>query len=43
MLDFTPADIIFHYLLELHTTFEKKKFFCHQFYFLTDSLKHPSH
>ena len=23
MLDFTPADIIFHYFLELHTTSEK--------------------
>ena len=41
MLDFTSADIIFHYFLELHTTLSEKKIFVMNFPFLTDSLKLP--
>ena len=32
MLDFTPADIIFHYILEHHTTFEKNTFVTNLFF-----------
>ena len=38
---FTSADIIFHKLLELHSTFDKK-IFVSNFPFSTDSLPNPS-
>ena len=41
MLDFTPADIIFHYFLKLQTALSVKKVFIPNFSFLTDSLKSP--
>ena len=40
LLAFTPADIIFHKFLELHTHYLKKRF-SSQFFFLTDSHKVP--
>ena len=39
VLHFTPADIIFHRFLELHSTLSEKKIFVTNFPFLTDSLK----
>ena len=44
LVPFTSVDIIFHKLLELHSTFSEKKIFVPDFpfLFLTDSLK-PSH
>ena len=43
MLAFTSADIIFHKLLELHSSLSEKRIFVANFPFLTDSLKplHP--
>ena len=40
-LAFTSADIIFHNILELHSTLTDKKIFVANFPFLTDSLTHP--
>ena len=40
-LALTSADIIFHNILELHSTLTDKKIFVTNFPFLTDSLTHP--
>ena len=40
-LAFTSADIIFHNILELHSTLTDKKIFVTNFPFLTDSLTPP--
>ena len=38
LLAFTSADIIFHNILELHSTLTDKKIFVTNFPFLTDSV-----
>ena len=41
LLAFTSADIIFHNILDLHSTLTDKKIFFTNFPFLTDSLNPP--
>ena len=43
LLAFTSADIIFHKVLELHSTLSEKNIFMINFRFLTDSLKPSPH